>query len=420
MNRVKRISGRTGLVLAGLLVGLSLCEIMIRIGVCLSSGLHATVNFGEVNQFSEHKNFESYLKTQGVHIRPHQEWRGYWTNSLGFYDREFEIHKPDNLLRILSLGDSFCYGMVPYTENVQTLLEERLNFWSETVDIEVLNCGVAATGVEDYQKLYHYAESRFNPDVVLLHFYLGNDGPDPFQQYETTVRETSRFRSYLWLLIRNQIRISRAVEKSNMLSHNDDANVRGEVAVGGTRLSNSPDYSDVHPEIAGPRFKEEAFEEICMVEAWRFYSKRTNSDESWSGILDNISKIHEEAISNGQMFSIVLYPSLLQMDGDLFRRSVQAACDTSPMLAVPDDFNQSYPNRVLKDFCDSQDISCLDLTQSLRKEHRRSLKPFYTSRDTHWNILGNQTASEVEAQLVSEWLSHRVEQNAKSQSTISN
>lgn len=172
VNRVKRISGRTGLVLAGLLVGLSLCEIMIRIGVCLSSGLHATVNFGEVNQFSEHKNFESYLKTQGVHIRPHQEWRGYWTNSLGFYDREFEIHKPDNLLRILSLGDSFCYGMVPYTENVQTLLEERLNFWSETVDIEVLNCGVAATGVEDYQKLYHYAESRFNPDVVLLQFIL--------------------------------------------------------------------------------------------------------------------------------------------------------------------------------------------------------------------------------------------------------
>src|ERR1044072_4578912 len=44
-------------------------------------------------------------------------------NSRGFKDVEFTVKKEDGTYRILGMGDSFAFGVVPYQDNYLTLLE---------------------------------------------------------------------------------------------------------------------------------------------------------------------------------------------------------------------------------------------------------------------------------------------------------
>src|SRR5262245_14999455 len=49
------------------------------------------------------------------------------TNALGFKDRERSFSKPVATYRIVGLGDSFAWGIVPVEETYSAVLETRLN-----------------------------------------------------------------------------------------------------------------------------------------------------------------------------------------------------------------------------------------------------------------------------------------------------
>lgn len=99
-------------------------------------------------------------------------------NSAGCRDVEHAVRKPDDVLRIAVLGDSFA-------EAVQVELEQT--FWSvmarELNDcramsgrrVEVLNFGVSGYGTtQELQTLRNHVW-RYQPDVILLAFLPGND-----------------------------------------------------------------------------------------------------------------------------------------------------------------------------------------------------------------------------------------------------
>jgi hypothetical protein len=48
-------------------------------------------------------------------------------------------------------------------------------------------------------------------------------------------------------------------------------------------------------------------------------------------------------------------------------------------------------------YCQRAGIRCHDLTPHLMEAARQSSDPLYISRDTHWNIRGNQIAAAAEA-----------------------
>ena len=99
-------------------------------------------------------------------------------NSAGCRDVEHDVRKPDDVLRIAVLGDSFA-------EAVQVELEQT--FWSVMAKdlndcramngrwIEVLNFGVSGYGTtRELQALRNHVW-RYQPDVILLAFLPGND-----------------------------------------------------------------------------------------------------------------------------------------------------------------------------------------------------------------------------------------------------
>ncbi|MCO8120374.1 GDSL-type esterase/lipase family protein [Stieleria sp. TO1_6] len=88
-------------------------------------------------------------------------------NSMGFYGPEFSQVKPEDVFRIVCLGDSCThFGPQSYPEITQSLLRERL----ENDRIEVINAGVI--GYTSYQglTLMRTRVPRWQPDVVTVYF----------------------------------------------------------------------------------------------------------------------------------------------------------------------------------------------------------------------------------------------------------
>ena len=83
---------------------------------------------------------------------------------------EFEITKPANTLRIVSLGDSKTFGWglseaETYSALLEHLLQERLG---SAKKVEVINAGVNAWSYPQLHAYFRDSGLRFNPDFVIV------------------------------------------------------------------------------------------------------------------------------------------------------------------------------------------------------------------------------------------------------------
>ena len=117
--------------------------------------------------------------------------------------------KPDSTLRIAVLGDSFTEGFqVTYDNLFTTILQQELaKCVSDDLRVEVLNFGVSGFGTAREIFKYRKHARSYDPDLVLLMFYPGNDyrnnhpllEQNPFLPYfvirDGTLVEDTSFRS---------------------------------------------------------------------------------------------------------------------------------------------------------------------------------------------------------------------------------
>lgn len=100
-------------------------------------------------------------------------------NSLGFRDEERSVRKSDNVYRIIGLGDSFSWGAgVGADATFLKKLEERLNQNSPAKHYEVFNWGVNAWGTAQQLLCLKYQAIKYNPDLIILQYFKGNDLSD--------------------------------------------------------------------------------------------------------------------------------------------------------------------------------------------------------------------------------------------------
>jgi len=99
-------------------------------------------------------------------------------NNYGLHDNNLTMEKPSDTFRILILGDSFPQGwQVKLEQGFPWLVEDELNRISPR-KIEVINMGVDTYGTDRELLLFASLGWRFQPDLVLLSFYTGNDIKD--------------------------------------------------------------------------------------------------------------------------------------------------------------------------------------------------------------------------------------------------
>jgi lysophospholipase L1-like esterase len=151
--------------------GLAVSALLLEAGVLLL--------LGEQARFSRHvvgADFGVRINVPNARYTHHSadvdvEFR---INSKGMRaDRNYPYEKPDGVLRIVALGDSYTVGYeVEAEETFSSVLQRELRRSGH--DVEVLNTGVS--GYSNAEALLYLEREllRYEPDVVVLSF-VGND-----------------------------------------------------------------------------------------------------------------------------------------------------------------------------------------------------------------------------------------------------
>ena len=216
-----RRSGRVGPTVARVFVALAstaatiaAIEVGLRFG-----GFESRTDYGvSIGREKIRRPFPGLRYLYPGYSRFRQEWpsnpRGYFdpttngltyvTNNVGFRDHDFSLTRTDKI-RIVFLGDSFCWGLgVRRADTIASLIERDLNTVDEGEPIfEVFNFGLPGSNTAEEAALYDYVVRHFRPDVVVIWYFLNDvnipprllvDGrPKPTAEWLSEWRKRSRF-----------------------------------------------------------------------------------------------------------------------------------------------------------------------------------------------------------------------------------
>lgn len=155
--------GNLALLGASILIGWLIAEIALRV---------AGISFTEFSRLDPVLGWAPRPGVQGTYAfedRTHLR-----INEAGFRDRDHALAKPEGVLRIAVLGDSF-------TEAREVALDET--FWKVMEagmsgcqpDVEVLGFGVNGYGTAQEYLVLENSVWAYDPDIVLLAVFTGND-----------------------------------------------------------------------------------------------------------------------------------------------------------------------------------------------------------------------------------------------------
>jgi len=115
------------------------------------------------------------------------------TNSHGLRDKEYSLEKPEGILRVAVMGDSFTLPSgVAIEDAYHSRIEDRLNQGRERVGYQLLNFAVGAYTLEQYLMAIRHKALAYDPDLILIGYCAGNDDnvyqpdqfPDPYDPLE--------------------------------------------------------------------------------------------------------------------------------------------------------------------------------------------------------------------------------------------
>lgn len=147
---------------------------VVVFGVAMEIGV--LVVFGEQPKFPRHvvgAPFGIRINEPNAHYRHKSADVTVWfkINSRGLRaDREYPYEKPEGVLRIICLGDSFTVGYEVAKEDCFSRVLER-ELKQAGVNVEVINAGVSGFGNAEECVYLERELIKYHPDLVLLSFY---------------------------------------------------------------------------------------------------------------------------------------------------------------------------------------------------------------------------------------------------------
>ncbi len=116
-----------------------------------------------------------------------------FTNRDGFRDVERPEPKPEGVYRVLVVGDSFVWGAygVDADHTFTALAEQSLNRNRDpgASKFEVINAGVIGWGTDNALAFLKSRWDRYQPDAVVIAFFVANDFFDNMRSGEYSVKD---------------------------------------------------------------------------------------------------------------------------------------------------------------------------------------------------------------------------------------
>lgn len=319
-------------------------------------------------------------------------------NQLGLRDRCTTYEKPLGTYRVLLLGDSFAEAIqVQQNEGIAERLEALLNVDSPR-PVEVINAGVAAYGTAQELLYFEQEGFKFQPDLVVLMFYVGNDLRNNSYRLELEDRK-------LKLALKPYF----DVDKQGRLELIPGPPVAPRDPVLAAFRDHSLLFNVIESSLYGSLSQETPREPIETVtpQHWPIRALfETDPDEEWlrawriSEVL--LATMKQRAAERGAPLVIVGVPDGRAMDEQGWRAEVAGRRLDQGRLDI------DAPTNRLGEVAARIGVPYVNLLPALRQAVADGAGPVYYATDLHWNATGHSVAAQVVAgALVAEGLSGR-------------
>ena len=296
--------------------------------------------------------------------------------SRGFLKPEV-FNKEKGVFRILSLGDSFAVNFPENNKsyNYNALLQKKLNSRGGR-RVEIVNAGMMCTGPGYYLHILKELGDRFQPDLVLVGFFEGNDfleyvlndnlGDLIWEPHELH-RKILAYRTFdgfrLAKLLRHRYIQYREKWRMAWLPKKKGCQAQGS-------------------------FSDESFMGVERARAV-FFMKDHQAflNRLWRQGAPVMLQIKQWCDARKVPLVLAIFPDQLQVDSALRRKLLRKYKISETSLDL------DYPNSLLRRFCREHHIYCLDLFPPFQKIGKT--KELYLLNDTHWNTAGNRLAADL-------------------------
>jgi len=411
----RKILVPTIMILFGVLLAMGALEVFVRVtGKTPPSGEPAFF-------WQDDDRFGWFHKpgAEGNYFNPPGEYDTYAkVNSAGLIDQEYSLEKPEGVYRILVLGDSFAEGLrVPMDAAFHSILEEELNAKGKRV--EVINAGVAGWGSDQELLFYQEIGRQYEPDMVLLAFFPGNDIMNNAIALES--KNFGKVRKPFFLL-----------EDGKLVLHNQPVGSESEFAASADGATSRPQLIPEHPPLAFllPILQHSAFYRYFVprlrviapgfslkLAQWGLIEPGSETrkaqqgpdyiplaygvyqtplepawEDAWRITEALLAQMKQEAESDGAELRVVVIPAQPQVEPAVWQHILQ----TYPAMQSRE-WDLDQPNRKLAEILEAQQTPSLDLLPIFRAWDGPTL---FFPIDGHWNERGHRLAGEA----LTEWL----------------
>jgi lysophospholipase L1-like esterase len=335
----------------------------------------------------------------GARLIPGQH--GWWTqedrefvvpvqvNHHGLRDIERDYAKAPGVFRILILGDSFVEAMhVPLEKTFPHVLQQELNGDAGGARIEVMGAGVSGYGTASELLYFEREGKRYQPDLVVLAFYPGNDvknnsptledklkpvysadgalqkvvgdaPPKRLHGWRAWVARSAAYHYFRKVLLTQQPQLAQVLARHGLLQ-------RDVIPAVPERDGVPVDYG-VYASTPTPEWQ-----------------------EAWAHTERLLGELQSATAANGARFAIAIVSSRDQVYPDWWREVVQ----TYPRMQS-ETWDLDAPQRHVEAWCAQHGVPCVALAPAFRAAAARGGEPLHYHHDGHWTVAGHRLAASI-------------------------
>lgn len=284
-------------------------------------------------------------------------------NSKGIRYREIDYLKPNNEIRILGLGDSFTFSYTKEEHSFLYLLEEALNSRNYNKKIKVINAGVPGVGPDFYLNYYENEGAKYDSDIILINFYIGNDIININEKLKSKTSKKSISKQNYFYKVKTWLRINSKLYSLLVTKIKSIPKIRKTLNDNGI----APDILESYNKNSSP----------IMEKKWKILESILQQFKNFKGEL---------------LISII--PSIYQIDEN---------SSVNFLDGLDSSYDIMYPTERFKKILHKRNVKFIDITEILRNENKS--KDLIYSTDGHFNYEANKIiANEIFKKMEFEYL----------------